>query len=132
VERFDGAAHWAKLSREAKDEIGAIALELVVAWHCQNRAYEDFPQEVPGGAALLRAADAADQLLIDLLRSAFVDNIEEAELASEDGKPRIPALLGPICRSCGCSQCDACQPLSCSWVEPDLCSACVEPAGEVA
>lgn len=127
MERFDGAAHWAKLPQEAKDEIGAIALELVVAWHCQDRAYEDFPREVPGGAILHRAADAADQLLIDQLRSAFVDNIEEAELNSEDGKPRIPALLGPICRSCGCSQLDACRP-SCSWAEPDLCSACVAPA----
>ena len=28
------------------------------------------------------------------------------------------------CRVCGCTECWACTPGSCSWVEPNLCSAC--------
>ena len=30
-----------------------------------------------------------------------------------------------VCRVCGCSWFDPCDP-PCSWVEPDLCSACVD------
>jgi hypothetical protein len=32
-----------------------------------------------------------------------------------------------VCRACGCSEWDACEP-ACHWVEPDLCSGCVRPA----
>lgn len=35
----------------------------------------------------------------------------------------------PRCRVCGCTENRACFP-PCSWVEPDLCSACASPAGE--
>jgi hypothetical protein len=35
--------------------------------------------------------------------------------------------LGSVCRMCGCSEHNACEG-GCSWVEHDLCSACVEPA----
>lgn len=31
-----------------------------------------------------------------------------------------------VCRVCGCTENNACQPYGCSWVEEDLCSACVE------
>ena len=130
-ERFDGAAHWASLSAEAQAEIGAIALQLVVAWRCQDRAYEDFPEERPGGAELLRVADASDQLAIDMLRGAFADHVSEEALDDAQGRPRIPSLLGPICRCCACSNLDACRP-SCSWVEPDLCSGCVGSEAEAA
>ena len=36
------------------------------------------------------------------------------------------------CRSCGCWDLQACitEEGPCRWVEPDLCSACVDPAGE--
>lgn len=36
------------------------------------------------------------------------------------------------CRSCGCTDWAACQDWDgpCRWVEPDLCSACADPAGE--
>jgi hypothetical protein len=43
-----------------------------------------------------------------------------------------PATPTPTCRVCGCTDDDACLVLDavgdrvgCSWVEPDLCSACV-------
>jgi hypothetical protein len=41
------------------------------------------------------------------------------------------------CRECGCTEDHACtrdvglpMPQVCGWVEPDLCSACAEDAGE--
>jgi hypothetical protein len=38
----------------------------------------------------------------------------------------FPAVLaGPRCRVCGCTNDNAC-PGGCSWIEPDLCSACAE------
>ena len=39
--------------------------------------------------------------------------------------------LVPICRVCGCTENNACEdPIdgNCSWVEPDLCSACLDGA----
>lgn len=33
--------------------------------------------------------------------------------------------LEPVCRVCGCTQNNAC-PGGCSWIEPDLCSACAD------
>ncbi len=126
MERFDGAAHWAKLSPEAQAEIGAIALELVVSWNCQE-GYGRYFEETP----LNRAGAAADELLIRELQSTFVEHIERSAIENADGEPLLPSRLGPVCRRCGCSELDACQP-SCSWAEPDLCSACVQPAGEAA
>lgn len=38
------------------------------------------------------------------------------------------ALLGPRCRGCGCTDLEGC-PEGCWWVEPDLCSSCVERVG---
>lgn len=34
-------------------------------------------------------------------------------------------IIGATCRGCGCTDEFGCEP-SCSWVEPDLCTACVE------
>lgn len=31
-----------------------------------------------------------------------------------------------VCRVCGCTENNACPPDGCSWVEEDLCSACVK------
>ena len=55
----------------------------------------------------------------------------------------LDRLLGPdrqegdfpiagTCRSCGCTDLQACpaEDGPCYWVEPSLCSACVDPAGE--
>lgn len=122
--RFDGTAIWNSLSAEAMEQIGSIALELVAAWHCRQRSYEDGALFGDRNAALLRAADASGPLLLDLLRQAFVEHVDETRLNDESGFPLLPAMLGPVCRGCGCSQLDACQPFSCAWVEPDLCSAC--------
>jgi hypothetical protein len=36
-----------------------------------------------------------------------------------------PSLNERSCRSCGCTDNNACRPFGCYWVEADLCSACV-------
>jgi len=123
--RFDGAATWKSLTVHHQQAIGAIALEIVAAWYCQENDPDQVNrhEETP----LTRAASAADALLLMRLQEAFVEAVPRSALEHQ-GKPRLPSLLGAVCRACGCSQNDACQPFSCSWVEPDLCSAC-KPAG---
>lgn len=32
-----------------------------------------------------------------------------------------------VCRVCDCTEEEACMPEGCEWVEPDLCSSCVNP-----
>ncbi len=121
IARFDGLTTWKALPVRHQQEIGAIALEIVAAWYCQENDPEQVNrhEETP----LTRAASAADALLLQKLQEAFVEAVPRSALEHE-GKPRLPSLLGPVCRACGCSQNDACPPFSCSWVEPDLCSAC--------
>lgn len=127
--RFDGVAVWRTLSVDAMELVGATALELVAAWHCQQRVAEDGEHYADRRDQLLRAATEGEQLCIDLLRQHFVESVDEAELNDAIGFPRLPSMIGRVCRACGCSQSDACQPFPCSWVEPDLCSAC-SPATE--
>jgi len=123
IDRFDGISAWPKLPAEQQLEIGAIALELVVAWFAEELA------SVPGADdRILRAADAADMLLLDQLRRAVTDALP-ADVIGEHATARIPSLLGQVCKGCGCSECDACEG-GCGWAEPDLCTACydkVEP-----
>lgn len=129
--RFDGAEVWRNLHPDAQALIGAAALELVVAWHCQGRFLDDGTGLLGSRAESFgRAADAAEMVVIGVLQQNFVDYVAREPLSDEAGFPRLPSLLGPVCRSCGCSEGDACQPFSCSWVEPDLCSACVPVAKE--
>lgn len=119
INRFDGAAEWAKLAQETQAEIGATALELLAAWWVQECACH--PED--GSDPLLRAADAADFLLINRLRELMVDAVPFEALKDADGEALLPSLLGPVCRECGCSQDDAC-PQGCGWAEADLCTAC--------
>lgn len=119
TDRFDGHAIWPTISPDQQAEIGATALELLAAWWAQEQAIDPFD-----GSLLARAADAADILLIEKLRVLMVEAVPRSALDAIDGEPRLPAMLGPVCRECGCSQNDAC-PEGCAWAEPDLCTACV-------
>lgn len=122
--RFDGGATWATLPAEKQERIGAIALELLAAWWAQEQAADRYN----GSDPMLRAANAADILLIEELREAMVDAVPREALEDAEGNPFIPSLLGPVCRVCGCSQEDGCA-IGCGWAEPDLCTACIEEAG---
>ncbi|ACB80888.1 hypothetical protein Mpop_2733 [Methylorubrum populi BJ001] len=121
LHRFDGTIAWSGLPVEAQFAIGAIALEIAQAWKIQHAA-------VTGGAVpkvIERAADAADALLIDQLMDVVAGYLPaQAQLSPDRKTLRIPSLLGGVCRRCGGSQNDACQPHSCAWVAEDLCSEC--------
>jgi hypothetical protein len=36
----------------------------------------------------------------------------------------VEQALTKVCRVCGCTDDDACQPMGCFWLEPGLCSQC--------
>lgn len=120
--RFDGAAFWATLTPEQQEEIGAIALELIVNQNGED-AYFTGLEAKPEARPFL----AATPLLNDLLMQAVQDAIGDSLPAlSDDALPvPIPSLLGPVCRVCRCSEQDACDE-GCGWADDDLCTACVK------
>ncbi|HEY9344206.1 MAG TPA: hypothetical protein VIQ53_02790 [Inquilinus sp.] len=119
--RFDGTAVWATLDPEQQAAIGAAALELVALWNLRDRVVDDCDQIDPH---IIRVEDAAlDEEFIGELQERFVDALPREALEAPDGSPLIPSFVGPICGACGCTDNDACRP-PCSWVEPNLCSAC--------
>ncbi|MBE7198371.1 MAG: hypothetical protein INR70_11290 [Parafilimonas terrae] len=120
-ERFDGADAWSKLPGDVRAEIGALALELAAAMSLQHRCSQDDLPEI-----YHRTCDAAlVELTRDLEALAAVALPTGAFEASDGRMPRIPSLLGGVCRVCGCSQNDACGN-GCGWAAEDLCTACVE------
>lgn len=83
--------------------------------------------EKPAAALLLLNAEQADDLAGKLQRGAAAMRAELERRAKLSAAPA--AGDGPSCRSCGCTDddCSHCIELTgepCSWVEPDLCSAC--------
>jgi hypothetical protein len=122
-ERFDGAEAWSKIPAEAQAAIGAIALELTLAWHLQDAAGPGVKSALPPVAA--RVAGIADSELMAELEATVVDALPEGAFTAPGGGPRLPSLIGGVCRSCGCSQNDACV-VGCAWAAEDLCTACVE------
>ncbi|MGY2051916.1 hypothetical protein [Methylobacterium sp. JK268] len=119
--RISGAEIWSTLSRQEQADVGAIVVELVAARRLEQRVYEDQLDFVVG-----RAADAALRLLNYMLDAAVGEAFVDGALEAEDGvTPRIPSLLGGVCRTCGCTQDDAC-PGGCGWAGPDLCTACAD------
>lgn len=124
VARFDGAAAWAELPPEVQAAIGATALEVQVADLAGEVAFDP---AAPADETARRWTEAgfvaASTRLHALIRQHMPKIVEFARTETP-----IVSCLGPVCRRCGCSQLDACFP-SCSWAEPDLCSACVgEPS----
>lgn len=122
-ERFNGAEAWAKLTPEQQAEIGAIALELPLVWQLHD--LEGHGPESFLSPLLARVVNAADDALMNGLEQAVRDALPEGAYVGRQGMPRIPSLLGGVCRVCGCSQNDACD-VGCGWAAEDLCTACVE------
>lgn len=92
------------------------------------------------GCALQHEAECFPDLLacpIHRIVSAFMDRLDPPGLPPgryrltaagtiATGDDGYPVEVGPgTCRVCGCTDDRACTP-PCSWVEPDLCSACRE------
>lgn len=121
--RFDGGAAWAQLAAERQAEIGALALELAVATIGNDIVLDGGRIEEPHQRAMLAAYHRLSQDLID-------DGAQF--IPAEPELPPIPSRLGRVCRSCGCSEDDACDG-GCVWVETPaeepltgLCSACAD------
>lgn len=118
--RFDGAAAWTQLPPEEQAKIGALALELIAAWACNDEVNEtaDLPE------AYARAAGFCDAELISALQDTVVDALPR-DAFFEGDLARIPSHLGPICRVCGCTQHDGCE-CGCGWAADDLCTSCAD------
>ena len=121
--RFDGAEAWARLEPEAQTAIGAAALEFVVARLGMDVSYDE-PAEC--------VFEAAEHAVGVILEECATEHMLDVGAIPPDQVPGIPSLLGPVCRQCGCTERDACWTPpwgeGCSWVEPDLCSACAADA----
>ena len=123
IERFDGAAAWSRLEPQAQAAIGGAALELVIAREGMD-ASRDMREE--------RIFEAAEREANAHLEERAMEHMLDVGAIPPDQVPGIPSLLGPICRECGCTDHDACwtppRGDGCSWVEPELCSACAAGA----
>jgi hypothetical protein len=113
IPRFDGAAAWAMLSKPEKDEIGAAAIELVIASKAAF-ATEDLDPITH------RASRAAGEKIVNLLDDAVATALTDRMAFKE---PPVPSLVGDICERCGCTQEDACDG-GCAWERPGLCTLC--------
>lgn len=91
VDLFNGREHWRRLSVHQQAEIGALALELVVAWHAMERCDED-NDHLPDAVLSVMEPDG-DAPLIDALREAFVDAIPAEAVEAPNGNPRVPSEL---------------------------------------
>ena len=118
-ETFNGADAWEKLTPEQQHKIGALALELGIAFAGSERYNL-------GGACddnelrAIRPFDAAEDAAKEALSCVVAATLPE--VITVDIMP-VPSIVGPVCRECGCSHNDSCDP-PCSWVERDLCSNC--------
>jgi hypothetical protein len=112
--RFDGPAAWANLTRGERDELGPSLLELIVA-EAGSRA------AARGENPYARTFEAAANLAVAGMHRVAGDVLPEQIFMG--GVPPIPALVGEVCRHCGCTELDACEG-GCFWVAPGLCSAC--------
>jgi hypothetical protein len=123
---FDGVAVWATLTPDQQAEIGARALEYVVAaWVL---TYDGDPDT---SLAWARAGEASIDAAQMELESCVNTHIGQERMYDQDGKPLVPSVVGMFCRRCGCSQYDACDG-GCDWAEPYLCTACADQPTEVA
>lgn len=133
IARFDGPAAWAALPEAARAEIGALALELVCVWHLIDAEGTGPESALP--PVLARAALAADRLINPALEDRVHQVLPEGAFRAADGvTPRLPSLLGGVCRSCGWSQADAeavgygstAVAEGSGWAARDLCTECAD------
>ncbi|MFY9291640.1 MAG: hypothetical protein WAP03_13215 [Methylorubrum rhodinum] len=118
--RFDGAAAWAALDDAQRAVIGAHALEIVLVLHLQDLEGQETLSD-----PFARIASAADSLLVPTFEALVRDALSDDAFMAPNGQPRVPSLLGDICRVCACSYHDPC-PEGCGWAAEDLCTVCAE------
>jgi len=109
IQRFNGIKSWAALTPRQQAAVGAAALEYAACFLAADETDND---------VILRATSANDARLADELFDAVKASMADALFGD-----MVPSRIGRVCRKCGCTEYDACQD-GCTWVEPDLCSAC--------
>lgn len=120
IARFDGREVWHTLSAKQKADIGAAALECIAAGVAATRTQPKNPAN-GSNPILYRAAKAAGKVTVDMLDHAVAVTVPK--IFSNPDEVAIPAMVGPICTGCGCTELDACKG-GCSWVRSGWCSAC--------
>ena len=117
-------ARYIRLRREARGlSIDALAIMLgstaaeradvrneLQMLECGDPSPDDYRGLVESMAGIIRFDPVVYSLLVE---------------RAHDPESELP--LPAICRSCGCTWCDPCDP-PCSWAEADLCTACVSKA----
>jgi hypothetical protein len=120
-EVLDPVATWQRLPPEVRVAIGAAAIAACVGFHGADIAIDQAdpaarrPRSTAGVEALA--------LLMDYV-GIYVLGGEESTLPP---RPDLHPLGIRQCRACGCTDNFACDG-GCSWIETDLCSACVPAA----
>ncbi|MCG5246917.1 hypothetical protein LPC10_17475 [Methylorubrum sp. B1-46] len=110
-EQLDLVAVWRGLSEADRETVGLIGLGLVVGGTIAAEAEAFAPRAARAGLAFYRAVE--DEL-------AMTPPPEGVLAALRGPSWRIPAGLGPVCKSCGCSEGDAC-PGGCGWTDASQC-----------
>lgn len=130
IERTNPEALWLSLPPATRHALGCYLMELAAAAYLDERVGEE---EALGAlpAVYAKANEGAGQSIIETIMAGLVGAIPRSTFEGTDGRPLVPAVLGPLCRECGCHECSACvtinaagEPEPCAWAEPDLCTAC--------
>lgn len=124
-EYFDAAAHWAALSPEQQATVGAAALAYVAGVNAEEVESGDRFGTAQSRAAR-EAVNLADQHLIDVVSDALPPDAWRDRWA----RALLPAIIGDVCRVCGCSEHDPCED-GCGWAEKHLCTACAAQDGRI-
>lgn len=120
IPRFSGTSAWSALSLEEQAQIGATALELIVAIRAMQATEDPDRPEEPTSNPVNRAAHASSAMCI-----TTIDRLATAALPvlmSFDDPP-VPSIVGDVCEGCGCTDEDACDD-GCAWLRPGRCTSC--------
>jgi hypothetical protein len=118
---FDPVAAWQSLSPEARDAIGAASIAAAVA--DVGHSIMMYSDDLAGARPYIAAGLESRRLVAELV----IINVLGGEETTLPPRPDLRPLGIRQCRACGCTDRCACDG-GCSWVETDLCSACVPAA----
>jgi len=87
----------------------------------RDAVIEDYPRSERVKVLL----DQANECLDDIEHKVEPQR-SELQAAAEE---LVENALTRVCRVCGCTDNDACQPTPCYWIEPGFCSKCEDEEG---
>jgi hypothetical protein len=122
---FDVGKAWRRLSDAEREAVGKAAIITViaaVAFHEYEKGHFPLPKQAYETASV--EGDAA--VLTIIMAALFPDRDDDKPFGEEPCPMLNLAEIGVrACHGCGCTDDCAC-PGGCSWVGPNLCSACGE------